>query len=406
MKHWLGLLSGFALLSAVPMLAQDATPEASAAPKRVVAYYTSWSIYDRDYQVADVPAEMLTHINYAFANISEEGEVVLGDEWADVQIATDGDEADGALFLGNFRQLNLLKERNPNLQTLISVGGWTWSGRFSDVALTPESREKFAISAVSFMKRYGFDGVDLDWEYPAGGGNTGNVERPEDPENFILLLEAVRAELDRVGKDDERHYLLTIATGAGPSTYETLDWERIHAQLDWINVMTYDMAGPWSDVTGFNSPLYASADTPAATAISVHEAIEGYLAEGVPADKLVVGVAFYARAFADVPADNNGLGQTFAGAPAGTWEQGVFDYSDLAANYVGTYERFFDDVADVPWLYSAEEGVMITYDDPESMGLKASYVNEHGLGGIMFWELSSDDDANALLSSIYNGLNP
>lgn len=394
------LFVGIFMILGVGMLrAQD------DAPNRVVAYYTSWSIYARDYFVTDVPAEMLTHINYAFANISPDGEIVLGDEWADVQYPYPGDPEGTGETLGNFRQLQLLKERNPDLQTLISVGGWTWSGRFSDVALTEESRATFAQSAVNFITRYGFDGVDLDWEYPTGGGDPGNTERPEDPENFILLLEAVRSALDVQGETDGRHYLLTIAAGAGNRAISGIDWAQAQTYLDFINVMTYDMAGGWSSVTGFNSPLYNSAAAPP-EGTSVDTALQAYLAAGVPADKIVMGVAFYGKGWNRAGATNNGLHQSFTGLPSGTWEAGTFDYSDLAENYVGAegWERFFSESAQVPWLYNAETGTMISYDDPESMTLKAEYVQEHGLGGVMFWELSGDDDDYSLLSALVEGL--
>ncbi len=391
----LGLLLG--VLAVSPLAAQE-SPD-----YRVVGYYTSWAMYGRQFFVNEIPGDKLTHINYAFANISRDGDCILGDEWSDTQFVYPGD-VEGSELLGNFNQLNLLKEANPGLQTLISVGGWTWSGRFSDVALTAESRQHFAASCVDFMLRYGFDGIDLDWEYPTGGGNTGNTERPEDPENFILLLQAFRDQLDAQGELDGRAYLLTIAAGAGERAYATLDWDRIHPLLDWINVMTYDMSGGWSEVTGFNAPLYDSSDSPA-EGTSVNTALQAYLAFGIPANKIVMGVAFYGHGWAGVPAEDNGLHQSFESLPQGRWEAGSFEYNELAEDYVGTVERFWDETAQVPWLYDAESGVMISYDDPESLALKAEYVRENGLGGIMFWELSQDSADSALLSTIFDTLN-
>jgi chitinase len=390
-----------ALLLTTAVSAQETTQP--AGENRIVGYFTSWAIYGRDYWVTDIPAQYLTHINYAFANISEDGEVILGDEWADTQIAYPDDPATSGL-LGNFRQLQLLKEANPGLQTLISVGGWTWSGRFSDVALTEETRQRFAASAVDFMTRYGFDGVDIDWEYPTGGGLEGNTNRPEDPENFILLLEELRAQFDAQGEADGRHYLLTIAAGAGADAYEPLDWARIHPLLDWINVMTFDMSGGWSEMTGFNAPLFNAAEPPP-EGTSAATALSGFLSMGVPPEKLVMGVPFYGRGWAGVPAENDGLHQPFESIPDGTWEPGSFDYHDIAENYVGTMERFWHDTAQVPWLYDADSGVMISYDDPESLALKAAYVREHGLGGVMFWELSGDDADSSLLAALYETLN-
>jgi chitinase len=351
--------------------------------------------------VTDIPADKLTHINYAFANVSEDGECTLGDPWGDVEFPYPNDAADAPLK-GNFNQLQLLKAAHPGLQTLISVGGWTWSGKFSDVALTPESRARFASSCVAFMKQYEFDGLDIDWEYPTGGGYEGNVERPEDAENFILLLGELRAQLDAQGAQDGRRYLLTIAAGAGPDAWQPLDWSRIHPLLDWINVMTYDMSGSWSEVTGFNAPLYNSTDDPP-EGMSTDSTLSGILALGVPPDKLVMGVPFYGHGWAGVGSTNNGLHQPYTGMPDGNAE-GSFDYYVLAANYIGTFQRFWDDAAQVPWLYDAKSGVMITYDDPQSLALKASYVREHGLGGLMFWELSGDNNAE-LLTALTDALN-
>ncbi|MDX1995884.1 MAG: glycoside hydrolase family 18 protein [bacterium] len=398
---FLRILIIFLLLPLMSLSVVAQTTDEEAPPYRIIAYYAGWAIYGREYFVTDIPADKLTHINYAFANISEAGECVLGDPWGDTEVPYPGDE-EGAELRGNFNQLQRLKEAHPHLQTLISVGGWTWSGRFSDVALTDESRQTFARSCVDFMVRYGFGGLDIDWEYPTGGGNPGNTERPEDLENFILLLAELRAQLDAQGERDGRHYPLTIAAGA--SGFEPLDWGRIHPLLDWINVMTYDMSGGWSSVTGFASPLYDSSATPA-EGTSTDTALRGYLAEGVPPEKLVMGVPFYGHGWSGVADENNGLHQPYEGRPQGTFEAGTFDYGDLAENYMEAYTRFWDDTAQVPWLYSADEGVMITYDDPESLALKAEYVRENGLGGVMFWELSGDDDAHTLLNTLYESLN-
>jgi chitinase len=370
------------LLCLVLGLAVNAQDE--TAPKRIVGYFTSWGIYGREYFVTDIPADKLTHINYAFANLSDEGECLIGDSWADIEIAFEGDPED-APFKGNFRQLNLLKEKNPNLKTLISIGGWTWSRLFSDVAMTEESREKFAASCVKFMKDYGFDGLDVDWEYPTGGGNTGNHESPDDPENFILLMEELREQLDAAGEADGTHYLLTIAAS---SRATGIDWERVHPLLDWINVMAYDFSGGWSAVTGFNAPLFDSTDTPPESG-SADTSLQAYLEAGVPADKLVLGLPFYGKGWKGVPAENNGLHQAF---------------DDVTENYLPTMTRFWDENARVPWLYNEETGLMITYEDVESATAKAEYVNENGFGGVMFWEISADSDDAQLLSALWDTL--
>lgn len=368
---------------------------------KIVGYYTSWSIYGRAYFVHDIPADKLTHINYAFFNISPGGVCVLGDEWADTQFSYPDDSATDTLR-GNFKQLNLLKEKHPHVQTLMAIGGWTWSGRFSDVALTAQSREKFGRSCVEMMVRYGFDGLDIDWEYPGGGGLETNKARPEDTENFTLLLAELRRQLDAQGAQDDRHYLLTIAAPAGTQTKQ-IQLDQIHQHLDWINVMTYDFYGSWSRQTGFNAPLYAP-DADSNPNLNAHAALQVYLAAGIPPAKLLMGTAFYGRGWAKVPETNGGLFQPFDGLPAGTWEAGVYDFKDLAANYLTTYTRYWDDKALVPWLYNADTGVMISYDDAESLGRKAEYIVQNGLGGAMIWELSGDHQA-ALIATLHDHFN-
>ena len=178
-----------------------------AAPEpRVVAYYPEWAVYARKFDVASIPAAKLTHLVYAFARI-EGGEVNLFDSYAAIDKAYPGDTWDKGVLRGNFNQLMKLKAKHKHLKTLIAIGGWTLSSPFSDAALTPASREKLAKSAVAFMLKYGFDGIDLDWEYPVGGGLAGNKNRPEDKANYPLLCAAIRKELDARKKGE----LLTVA---------------------------------------------------------------------------------------------------------------------------------------------------------------------------------------------------
>jgi chitinase len=380
------------------------------AEKRIVGYFPEWSVYQRNYHVANIPAEKLTHINYAFAKISEVGECALFDSYAAIDKFYTGDKWDPGFLRGNFHQLQILKQNHPNLKTLISVGGWTLSGRFSDVALTDVSRGKFARSCVAFMVKYGFDGIDVDWEYPVGGGLESNKTRPEDKPNYTLLLAELRKQLDEQGKTDKKKYLLTIAAPAGPKTYANVELDKIHAHLDWINLMTYDFHGSWSTLTNFNAPLFASAADPTEDeAIRKHfnmdSAVKAYLKAGVPADKLVLGVPFYGRGWGGVKNINNGLYQPHApNPPPGTWEAGVFDYKDIAAKYLGKMARHWHDDAKVPWLFDEKAGIMISYDDPESLRLKAEYVNRTKLGGVMFWELSADDREASLLNVLHGVL--
>jgi len=392
----------------------DAALPAGATPARVVGYYPAWGIYARGFEVADLPGSKLTHVNYAFANLVG-GQCVLGDPWADVERHLPGDPWSGpgsdAPYFGNFRQLDLLQEQHPGLQTLISVGGWTWSGQFSDAALTPASRALFATSCANFMETYGFDGIDIDWEYPGGGGDASNTSRPEDPQNFTLLLQALRSELDARGALNGRHYLLTIAAPAGAEKIAKLEVEQIHPVVDFINVMTYDFNGDWSPLSNFNAPLYPSPEDPAPVpGASAGAAMQGYLSRGTPADKLVLGIPFYGRGVVGVANVAGGLFQPFTGIPLGTWDDGatgatgMFDYSDIATNLLGQpgIEIHRDAASGVPWLHDPASGLFLSYDDPESLALKSQYVQANGLGGVMIWEMSSDLD-DQLLDALRTG---
>jgi len=266
------------------------------------------------------------------------------------------------------------------------------------VALTPESREYFASSCVTFMEQYGFDGIDIDWEYPVDGGLETNAARPEDRGNYTLLLAEIRRQLDELGAQNDRHYLLTIAAPAGASNYRNYELGSIAEYLDWINIMAFDYSGGWSTETGFNAPLFADNGNPGAD-----DAVRAYLDAGVPAAKLTLGIPFYGRGWKGVSEENGGLYQPFTSLPNPD-DGGAFSYGLLTDVYIRAGERYWSDAAQVPWLYIGATQTMISYDDPESMTVKANYVKSNGLGGAMFWELRHDNGTHDLLNALYDGL--
>ena len=372
----------------------DDDPDPPADPgseTRIIGYFPSWGIYGRDYQVEDIPAEKLTHINYAFANIGADLRITMGDSYADSL---------------NFAALRTLKQQYTELQTMISVGGWTWSERFSDVALTAASREAFAESAVDFMLNHGFDGIDIDWEYPVAGGEWDNVNRPEDKQNYTLLMQELRTQLDALESQHGRDYWLSIAAPAGPSTMQNLEIANLSATLDWINLMAYDLAGHWDPQTGHNAPLYDQADNPADNRLNWNSSIDAYLTAGVPNDKLVIGAPFYGRVFGGVGSTNNGLFQPDTQIVSGTDGQaGYLSYWDIQERYLHAdsgYTRYWDNEAQVPYLYNSDTQQFVTYDDEQSIGLKADFINDRNLGGLMFWELATDARDNSLLNTVYD----
>lgn len=392
----------------------DATsPVDGAAPgpdgtHRVVGYFSSWSVYGRDFHVADLPGEQLTHINYAFVNIAD-GQCALGDPYADTDRAYEGDSWEPGARRGSFHQLELLRARHPHLRTLLSIGGWTWSGAFSDMAATDAGRRRFASSCVELMVSHGFDGLDVDWEYPVGGGLPTNGARPEDRQNYTELLWAMREEMTARQAAEARSeaYLLTIAVGVAPSKRVNLELPQVAAPLDWINLMAYDFHGAWDSTTGHNAALAAQAGDPSTDPEvrehwNVSSAVDGFLAAGVPGSQLVLGVPFYGRSFAGVIGGDDGLYGTATGPGPGTWEPGVVEWADIRDHYLTdpAWVRRWDVEAQVPWLYNATTNEFVSYDDAESLALKRGFALRRGLSGVMIWEMNSDDAEHALIDAV------
>lgn len=349
---------------------------AQPPPEAIIAYVF---VKDRVLQPDEIDAAKLTRINYAFANI-QDGQMVEG-------FAHDRE---------NFQVLNGLKRENPQLQVLVSVGGWTWSGGFSDVALTPESRRKFIESAVFFIRSHSLDGLDIDWEYPGLIG-IGNKFRPEDKQHYTALVKELRERFDLEEKSLGRRLLLSVATGALPDFVEHTEMGKVARYVDSVNLMAYDYYEPTdSKITGHHAPLFTNPLDP--SAVSGDASIKNYLEAGVPTRKIVLGVPFYGHAWAGVAAANHGLFQPGQEAHLQT------DYKNIVTLLQDpAYTRYWDATALVPYIYNAATQTFITYEDPESLKLKCDYVLKHHLGGIMFWEYHGDTN-EALLNAINTAL--
>ena len=389
-------------IGAAEAITGGTTPARSEVPMnstyRLVGYYASWDVYERAMFLTRIQTGRLTHINYAFSNISPDGQCILGDADADTQrffgignsVSGTPDAIDGAR--GNFHQLALLKDNNPNLKVLISIGGWTWSNRFSDAALTDASRQKFVKSCIDlYLVQYRgtFDGVDIDWEYPVGGGLTPG--RPEDKHNFTLLMEEFRRQMDALAQSSGRTYLLTFAASASREAMGNLELGEVSKSVDWINLMAYDFHVATEPTTGFLAPLYGSPRDPDPNSRAnenVDAAVRGYLAAGVPAKKIVLGIPFYGRAWQGATGD--GLFAPAAGPASAKYEPGYMDYTELLGGPLLNYQQHWDDDAKAPWLFDPASGTFITYDDAQSIQWKVKYLQEHGLGGAMIWELGTD----------------
>jgi chitinase len=377
---WRNTISSWFVILVLPMCLSLPlrAAKSSAQRKEIIAY-----IFPRDRVIAsgEVAANKVTRINYAFASL-QNGVIVEG-------FAHDAE---------NFAALNSLKRDNPNLTVLVSVGGWTWSGNFSDMALTKQSRTLFIESAVKFVNKYNLDGLDIDWEYPGMTGNN-NRFRPEDKQNYTLLLKELRQRFNREEKKLRRHLVTSIATGASTDFLEHTEMAKVQRYVDTINLMSYDYYVPvWDKTTGHHAPLFTNSDDP--KKISADRTVHEYENAGVPANKIVLGVPFYGKSWANVSATNQGLFQAGTEAP-----NTYLPYSSLVNMQTQNngYVRYWDAKASAPFLYNQDAKIFISYDDPESLAAKCKYVLDQKLAGIMFWEYSGDS-AGALLQSIDTGL--
>jgi chitinase len=409
------------------------TRPTSGGGQRVTAYFAQWGIYARNYLVRNIvtsgTADRITHINYAFGNVrNNRCEVGVnlpadpntgagGDAWADYgrsfnaaqSVDGIGDTWDQPLR-GNWNQLRKLKQRNPGLKVLISLGGWTWSRGFSDAA-RPENREAFVRSCIDAYIRGNlpvvdgaggigsaagvFDGIDIDWEYPVACGLA--CGRPEDRQNFTALLAEFRRQLDAVRPGLE----LTVAVGAGIDKIRVTDPGQYHQYLDAILVMTYDFNGAWDPQTNHHSALFRSPREPNTgdrLYYNTDDALNAFLQRGVPASKLHIGIGFYGRGWTGVPNVNNGLYQN-GRAATGTYEAGIEDYKVLKNL---AWPSFRDNQAGAHWIFNGS--TFWSFDDPQTVREKMVYARQLGLGGAFFWELSGDDAQGSLSRAIHEGL--
>jgi chitinase len=357
----------------------------------IVGYYAGWK------PDSTVAPRDVTVIDYAFAYVGPDGALVL-----------DGPPTESATLA----RLVALKDRDPGLRLMVSVGGWTRSNRFSDMAADPGLRAAFIDSALVFLRAERFDGIDIDWEYPTDIGSPcpagDTCQRPEDKRNFVALARELRAALDRAGQADGKRYLVTIAAGADEKFLFNAEpggaWlAELAESLDWINLMSYDYHGSWERIAGLNAPLARDPADPAGT--NVEASVKRLLDHGIPARKLTLGMPFYGKGWsgcAPGPA-GDGLYQSCTGLAQGSADESfdfgyLVDRGYLARDGEGRYTvagpgfaRHWSGAARVPYLYRASDGTFITYDDEASIGEKVGLARQYGLRGVMFWELGADD---------------
>lgn len=354
-------------------------------------------IYARNFAIADIPVEKLTHISYAFANInSTTGEVYLSDTWADIEKPYAGDDttANGTNVYGAVKQLYLLKRNNRALKTLLSVGGWTYSPQWSAILHDETCRTLFATSAVKLMYDLGFDGLDYDYEY---------INSTDQATQFIDLLAKTRAQMATYSANTSSDFLLTADVPAGPEKYALLPFKGMDKYLDFFSFMAFDYAGGWYSTplgapngtySGHSANLYG--DNSMATPFNTSTGIDYYISQGVPPSKINLGNPLYGHAFENTACPGcsfNGTGVGSFGDAAGTWNYNHMPVAGSNATLVELPEL------GASYSYDAGSQKMISYDTPKIAKKKAEYVKDMGLGGAMWWEISMDKTGEESLVS-------
>ncbi|OSS48448.1 hypothetical protein B5807_07891 [Epicoccum nigrum] len=389
-------LCSVAALLSVPFLSRAAPLEDVYGSKgyEMGVFYVNWAIYARKHFVTDLPVEKLTKVTYAFANVSSiTGEVLLSDVWADLQYQYPGDvPTNGTQLFGNFNQLYKLKQKNRNLKTSLSVGGWSFRENFKTALASNATRYRFAESSLELISDLGLDGLDIDWEYP---------EDSTDAKNLVETVRLCRTLFDDYAEKyaNGYHFDIKISAPAGPPRYKVFPIAALDKYVDEWNLMAFDYQGPgFSNYTGHNSNVYPSKSNPRTTDFNTAQAIDYYKSQITSPRKIILGMPLYGRSFANTA----GLGQKFNGSGDGTWEAGVLDYKVLPLNGSTVYT---DKKLMAAWSYDNKTRQFVTFDTPEVQTLKAKYLKEEKLGGAWWWDSSSDrSDDKSLVGTVSKAL--
>lgn len=351
--------------------------------REVVGYYPDWQWYDRSQLVRPLTIDYskYTIINYCFFNPQPNGTITLGDAWAEENLLQG--QINWSTTPPSYYPNTSIVDRahNANVKVLVSIGGWTWSDNFPAIAADPQKRATFAHDCNHYVEFYNLDGIDIDWEYPGFADHNGT---PADIVNYSIFLQQIRDSLNALGQQHNEQYLLTAAVGAAAAHMSNVQWGQVSNILDMINLMSYDFFGAWDAAANHNSPLYpATCGDPAFNIDGAFTALTQ--THGVPAGKINIGVAFYGRSqtgYTSLCGPTAGTAATSAFPP-----DGVPLYYDIVAN-MNSYTSHWDNAAQVPWL--SGNGVFLSYDDEQSIALKAQYINSRNARGAIIWEITGD----------------
>ncbi|KAF5366205.1 hypothetical protein D9758_005724 [Tetrapyrgos nigripes] len=369
----------------------EANPRIHTISKRAggkvqTAYFTNWGIYGANFQPQNVDPTKLTHILYSFADVTPDtGNIKLTDSYADEQkhYPTDSWDETGNNLYGCLKQFYLMKMANRNLKVLLSVGGWTYSqsGHFGFVT-SASSRTTFVNDAVKLIEDYGFDGIDLDFEYPSNAAQG---------QGFADLITALRSAFDALAakKGDSTPYEISAAVSAGAENYANLVVPQMDKALTHWNLMAYDYAGSWLTFADNQANLFGGERTN----VSTDAAVKHFTSAGATAGKMTMGIPLYGRAFENT----NGIGQAYSGIGPGTIEAGIYSYSALPI----AGAKVFEDTTNVAsYSYDSAKRELVSYDTPNIVKLKTQYVNSKGMAGNMYWELSTDKTGSDSLVTV------
>jgi chitinase len=332
---------------------------------KIIAYYAGGPE-----RVNDLPAEKLTHVIYSFCHLKG-NRLSVNNQRDSTTISA----------------LAALKNRNPKLKIILSLGGWSGCETCSDVFSDVVRRQEFAQSVLALNQSFHTDGIDLDWEYPAIEGYPGHPYKPEDKQNFTALVQQLRTTLGKT-------YEISFAAGGFQKFLDqSVDWAAVMKEVDRVNLMSYDLINGYSLETGHHTALFSTPSQKESTDNAVQ-----YMAKiGVPRNKIVIGAAFYSRIWENVPAASNGLYQP------GKFKTAI-DFRNFGneLSEKNGYQFYWDDKAQAPYAYHAGQKLFATFDDARSLARKSKYVIDENLDGIMFWEISHDTDDGVLVNTIYD----